>query len=96
MIKWAFNAKKGDVSSIFTVDKKHVVAVLEQVRAAGLPEPDVARMVVEHDIILEKKFEILAKKANDAKANSIDELAAKLGKPVSDAAHVSFASPGLF
>lgn len=95
LVKWAFNAKKGDVSSIFTVDKKHVVALLEQVRAAGLPDVDAVRDMVKPEVVREKKFEILAKKATDAKANSIDELASKLGKPVGDATHVSFASPAL-
>jgi len=95
VVKWAFNAKKGDVSSIYTVDKKHVVALLEQVRAAGLPEVDAVRDQVKPEVIREKKFETLSKKMLDAKANSIDELGSKLGKPVIDATHISFASPAL-
>ena len=95
LVKWAFNSKKGDVSSIFTVDKKHVVAMLEVVRAAGLPDVDVVREQVKPEVVREKKFEILAKKLTDAKANSIDELASKLGKQAMDALHISFASPAL-
>ncbi len=95
LVKWAFNGKKGDVSSIFTIDKKHVVALLEQVNAAGLPEVDAVRDRVKQEVTLEKKFEILAKKIADAKANTADELASKLGKTATDAPHVSFANPGL-
>ncbi len=95
LVKWAFNAKKGDVSSIYTIDKKHVVALLEQVRGAGLPEVDAVREQVKPEVVREKKFEMLSKKITDAKANSVDELASKLGKPVGDGTHVSFASPGL-
>ncbi len=95
LVKWAFNAKKGDVSSIFTVDKKHVVALVEAVRAAGLPDVDAVRDQVKPEVLREKKFELLSKKLTDAKANSIDELASKLSKPVGDAARISFASPGM-
>ena len=95
LIKWVFNAKKGNVSSIFTVDKKHVVAMLEMVRPAGLPEVDAVREQVRPEVMREKKFELLSKKISDAKANSIEELASKLGKAPMDATHVSFASPAL-
>jgi len=95
MIKWVFNAKKGDVSSIFTVDKKHVVAMLEEVRAAGLPEVSAVKEQVRPEVVREKKFEILSKKIADAKAGSIEELASKLGKQPLDATHVSFVQPAL-
>jgi len=95
LIKWVFNGKKGDVSSIFTVDKKHVVALVEQVRAAGLPDVDAVREQVKPEVLREKKFELLSKKVTDAKANNVDELASKLGKPAIDATHISFASPAL-
>src|SRR6185436_18480470 len=72
-----------------------VVAVLQQVRTAGLPEVSAVKEQVRPDVVREKKFEILAKKITDAKAGSIDELASKLGKQPMDATHLSFASPGL-
>ncbi|HLP50556.1 MAG TPA: SurA N-terminal domain-containing protein [Chitinophagales bacterium] len=95
VVKWAFGAKKGEVSSIYTVDKKHVVALLDVVRAAGVPDVDAVRDQVKPEVIREKKYELLAKKINDAKASSIDDLAAKVGKPALDATHVSFASPAI-
>lgn len=95
VVKWAFNAKKGDVSSIYTVDKKHVVALLEQVRPAGLPSVDAVRDQLKPEVMREKKFELLAKKLTDAKASTIEDLAAKMGKTVIDATHISFASPAL-
>jgi peptidyl-prolyl cis-trans isomerase D len=95
LVKWVFNSSKGSVSSIFTVDKNHVVAMVEQVRAAGLPDVDAVRDAVKPEVIREKKFELLAKKLVDAKGSSAEELASKLGKPVMNASHVSFASPAL-
>lgn len=97
LVKWAFGdkAEKGSVSSIFTVDKKHVVALLEQVRPMGLQSVDAVRDQVKAEVIKQKKFAALAKKVTDAKSSSIDDLAAKLGKPAMDATRVSFTNPSV-
>jgi peptidyl-prolyl cis-trans isomerase D len=95
LVKWAFGAKKGDVSPIFQVGNKHVVAMLDLVRPAGLAEVDAVREPVKAEVIRDKKYEILAKKITDAKASSVDELAGKLGKPAVDAMHLSFMSSSL-
>ena len=95
VIKWAFNAKKGDVSSIFTVGKKHVVVLLEEIRAKGLPDVPAVRDRVKPLVVREKKFEILSKKIDAAKAASVDDLAAKFGKQVAEATSVSFVNPSL-
>ncbi len=95
LVKWVFNAQKGNVSPIYTVDKKHVVAMLVEVRSAGLPSVDAVRDMVKGDVVRQKKFDLLAKKINDAKASSLEDLASKTGKQVEEAAHVSFAQPSL-
>jgi peptidyl-prolyl cis-trans isomerase D len=68
LIKWVYNARKGDVSPIYTVDKKHVVALLEAISPKGLPEVDALRDRLKAEVLKEKKFEILSKKVADAKA----------------------------
>lgn len=95
LVKWAFNAKKGDVSSIFTVDKKHVVALLELVKPKGTPSVDDVKDAIKPFVTQQKKVELLSKKVADAKASSIDDLAAKLGKPAMAATQVTFANPNL-
>ncbi len=95
VVKWAFTVKKGEVSPVYTVEKKHVVALVENIIPKGLPEVDEVREPVKAAVIKEKKFELLAKKINDAKASSIDDLATKLGKSPADAERVTFASPGI-
>lgn len=92
LVKWAYGAKKGEVSPVYQIGNKHVVAMLELVRAAGLPDVDAVREPVKMEVIREKKYELLAKKITDAKATSIDDLAAKLGKPATDAPRLSFSS----
>ncbi len=93
LVKWAFKAKKGDVSSIFTVDKKHVVALLEQVRAEGTPDVESVKDAIKPFVVQQKKFEMLSKKLADAGAASIDALGEKVGKGVFQADRVSFANP---
>lgn len=95
LVKWAFKAKKGEVSSIFTVDKKHVVALLEQVRPKGTPEVEDVKDAIKPFVVQQKKVELLSKKVTDAKASSVDDLAAKLGKPAMQASQVSFANPSI-
>ncbi|HRG90331.1 MAG TPA: peptidylprolyl isomerase, partial [Chitinophagales bacterium] len=95
LVKWAYGAKKGEVSPVYQIGDKHVVAMLELVRAAGLPEVDAVREPVKMEVIREKKYELLAKKITDAKATSIDDLAAKLGKPATDAPRLNFYNASL-
>ncbi len=95
LVKWAFKAKKGDVSTIFTVEKRHVVAMLEDVSPKGLPALDEVRETVKGLVIREKKFEALSKKMEDAKASNIDGLASKLGVTAMTADHVIFSNPSL-
>lgn len=95
LIKWAFNAKKGDVSPIYTIEKKHVVALLELVRSKGLPEVDALRDALKAEVVKQKKFEILSKKVADAKAANIDDLAAKLNKMAAEADKTSFGRPAV-
>jgi peptidyl-prolyl cis-trans isomerase D len=95
LVKWAYGAKKGEVSPVYQIGNKHVVAMLELVRAAGLPDVDAVREPVKMEVIREKKYELLAKKITDAKATSIDDLAAKLGKPATDASRLSFSSASI-
>ena len=95
LIKWVYTAKKGEISPVYTVEKKHVVALLETVRAKGVPELDALRDVVKAEVVKEKKFDILSKKIADAKAANIDELAGKLGKSATEADKVSFARPAV-
>lgn len=93
LVKWAFKAKKGEVSPPFTISGKHVIAMLEDVRAKGLPDVASIRDRVKPEVVREKKFELLAKKINDAKAANIEELATKLGKVAGQSTPVSFTNP---
>jgi peptidyl-prolyl cis-trans isomerase D len=95
LVRWAFNAKKGDVSSIIAAEKKHIVAYLEAIREKGTPELDAVKDQVKIAFIKDKKFELIAKKIEAASAKSIEELASKNGKEVAFAERASFSNPVL-
>jgi peptidyl-prolyl cis-trans isomerase D len=95
LVRWAFNAKKGDVSGIIAADKKHLVAFLDGIRAKGTPELDGVKDQVKAYYMKDKKFELLTKKIADAKGASIEDLAAKLGKQPGFAERATFSNPSL-
>jgi peptidyl-prolyl cis-trans isomerase D len=95
LVRWAFNAKKGEVSSIIGAEKKHIIAYLEAIREKGTPELDAVKDQVKIAFIKDKKFELIAKKIEAASAKSIEELASKNGKEVAFAERASFSNPVL-
>lgn len=59
MIKWAFDAKQGDVSDAFNMNDQFIVAVVEKVEAPGLPDAKTARPMVELTVRNLKKADVI-------------------------------------
>ena len=102
IVKWVFDAKRGDISSIKTVDnssvangRKHVIAYLESITGKGTPDLESVKDQVKFYYLRDKRYELLAKKITDAKAANIDDLGAKLGKTVQVAERSIFANPNI-
>lgn len=95
VVRWAFNAKKGEVSTTMNVDKKYVIACLNSISAKGTPELAAVKERVEFDYARDKKAEILEKKLEAAKAASIDEIASKLQTTVVPVSDAVFGNPSL-
>lgn len=79
-VRWAFNAKKGDISEVFSINDKFIVAVLTAVREKGNADFETVKARVEADYRKERKAEQLLEKATSALtgANNIQDVAAKL------------------
>ncbi len=95
LVKWVFDAKRGDVSPIKTLDKKHIIAYLEAVSGKGTPDLESVKERVKMMYLQDKKYDILAKKIADAKATTVDDLAAKLNKISLEADRVTFMNANL-
>lgn len=65
IIKWAFDAKEGDVSEPFSLKDQFVVAVVEKKVKEGTPDVNTARPLVESTIRNLKKAEEIKKKINN-------------------------------
>ncbi len=87
--RWAYGAKPGDVSEIFTVGKDYVVAVLTKIdNEEYTPVQEVATRI-RAQLLRDKKFDFIAKELSGA---SLDEQAASLGTEVADFEKVGFNS----
>jgi len=97
VVKWAFEAKKGDVSKVFELNNKYVIAVLTEFKDKGILPLEAVKKQVEFEVIKEKKAEKFINDLN-AKLNtssSIQDFAAKASLTVDSAKNVTFAAPYL-
>lgn len=94
-IRWAFNADKGAVSEIFTLDNAFVVAALDHVTKEGYAPLDQVKDMLSIQIRNDKKAE---KMIADLKAKNITTLAGyaeAMKAQVDSAKFVSFSSPSI-
>jgi len=97
IIKWAFNSKKGSVSSSVYVfsdvvnnyDNRYVVAALEGIQKKGLPEVADVRASIEPMVINRKKGEMVKQKI---KGKGLNAAASAYGVQVQSLENISFAS----
>ena len=83
LIKWAFEAKQGDVSEPFSIEDQFVVAVVSKIQQEGLPDAKTARPMVELTIRNLKKADQIIEKLS--KANSLESAAAIYKQPIRSA-----------
>jgi peptidyl-prolyl cis-trans isomerase D len=92
LVRWAYDAKKGDVSAPIDFGNKIVVAVLADVREKGIAPLEQVRDQVVAKVIQQKKAEMFSKEFEAALAGgaAIDAVGAKMKLPVETAENVNF------
>jgi len=90
VVRWAFEAKKGDISNVFNLDNKYAVAMLKKVVPKGLPDVEDVKEDIKALVTNQKKYEKLAE---SVKGMSVEQIAQKYGVEVKKASNVSFQSP---
>ncbi len=81
VIKWAFDAKEGDVSNEpFTVGTEYIVPVVTKKVKEGLPDDKSGRTMIENLVRNQKKGEEIKKKLNNP--STLEAAAAVYQKPV--------------
>jgi peptidyl-prolyl cis-trans isomerase D len=98
LIRWAYNAKIGEVSEVFELGKRYVVGALTDIKDEGIAPLKQVENQVRLAVIKEKKAEVLMKQLNETKSADLTLWAQKLNKEVKEAKNISFTSfqvPGM-
>lgn len=95
VIRWAFEAEVSDVSPLFDLNDRYVVARLTQIKPEGYPPLSIVRSEVEQEVRQLKKGEQLAEQMKEAFGGTSDLAAAaqKLGDSLSTVQNVTFSNP---
>ncbi len=80
LVKWVFEAKKGDISEPFSIGDDFVVAVIDKVTAEGVQDAASARSGAEAIVVKEKKAAMIKKKLGTLP--TLDAAAAAYNKQV--------------
>lgn len=91
LVKWVYEADRGDVSEVFTIDNKYVVAMVTEINKEGVASIVKARPMVEYIIRNQKKAELIKKKIGSA--NTLESVAAATGQQVQKTDSLNFSSP---
>jgi peptidyl-prolyl cis-trans isomerase D len=91
LVKWVYGADKGDVSEVFPIDNKYVVATVTEINKEGIVGPAKARPMVEYLLRNQKKAEEIKKKIGTA--NTLEAIAAATSQQVLKADSLNFSAP---
>jgi peptidyl-prolyl cis-trans isomerase D len=95
IIHWAFNAKKGEVSEIYEIGDRYVVAMLEKVAKEGYRPMTELENMLNTTVRRNKKGEIIAKDLASVSPATIESYAAAMNAKVDTAKFVSVVSPSI-
>ena len=96
MVRWAFGADKGDVSNqVFEMGNKFAVAKVIDIFKEGTLSLEQVKKEIQPMVLKAVKARVLTEKMDKALAGSksIDEIAQKVGKPVTPVQNIVFANP---
>ncbi|MEX8549141.1 MAG: SurA N-terminal domain-containing protein [Mucilaginibacter sp.] len=96
VVKWAYGAKKGDVSNqVFELGNQYVVAQLEAIKPKGILTLDMVKKQIEPAVRNQVKAKQLEEKLNNALkgAAGLDKVAAQVGGKVVPVQNIVFANP---
>lgn len=96
IIRWAFNeeTEKDQISKVFDVDSKYVIAVLKLRQPKGIPTLDVIKDKITPLAIRNKKIDMLTEKIKGVQtaASTLELLSQKLNTPIEKAEMIKFSS----
>lgn len=95
IVHWAFNAKKGEISEIFEIDDRYIVAVVEKIVKEGYrPMEDLENMLTSA-VRRDKKAAVITEQLAAANPTTIEAYATAMKASVDTAKFVSIQSPSI-
>ena len=95
IIHWAFNAKKGEVSEIYEIDDRYVVAMLEKVTKEGYRPMEELENLLNTTVRRNKKSQAIAQQLSAVSPATIEAYAQAMNTKVDTVKFVSVASPSI-
>lgn len=94
IVRWAYRAKRGEISEIFELDEQFIIAIISGLHKEGVAPFDEVKNVIMRNVLNEKKAEYLIAKINEAKAgaSTLQTIADKLLTEVKEAKSVTYSS----
>lgn len=96
IIQWAYldDLGVGTVSPVFTMEDKYVVAIITNIREAGIPEMEEIRETLEPLVLTDMKGDVVVERMSAAVAETkdLEQLAAKLNSKVDTVQNLTFAT----
>ncbi len=92
MVKWAYTAELGDVSSVFELGDKFVVAKLNKIIEKGPAPLEDVKNEITVAVTKEIKGQQLTEKMQQAGAKSLEEYSTKMNLPLESAEKVAFSA----
>jgi peptidyl-prolyl cis-trans isomerase D len=95
--RWAYGAKEGDVSEIFTVGNDYVIAILTEIDDEEYTNINKVAASIRQQLLRDKKYDYITSQMTGA---TLEEIAEGFGSEVSDFSDVTYgayymAGPGL-
>ncbi len=92
LVRWSYEAEKNDVSKVFELGNRFVIAVLTEVREKGIAPLEQVETEIEMFVKKDKKAEELINKFNQliTKYNSLEKIAQDLGEEIVEATDINF------
>ena len=91
LIRWAFEAEIGAVSTVVDADEAYVVAKLVERIDNGIPPLEQIKPVVQAEAVKKKKAEMLIAKANES--TSVEQFAQTFSVKIDSLQNLNFSSP---
>jgi peptidyl-prolyl cis-trans isomerase D len=98
IVRWAFEAEEGAVSSVYEVNGQFIVAMLKSKASKGIKPLDAVKETIRPEVVNLKKSEVLIARFNAAGSTSVTDFATKLSTPINTSVEITASSlsvPGL-